>query len=88
MMMMPTRPGALTVTFLRMDGATDSSTDNENFGSADNGPDVLKIARVGEPFVKVTSATFDIHVLLSEDVKGGLVADLIDPGEIDRRIGC
>ena len=74
--------GELTVTYLPMDGATDNvDTTNLNIGNSTDGPDVLKIARVGEPFVKVTSATFDIHVLLSEDAKGGLVADLIDPGE-------
>ena len=52
-----------------------------------NGPDVLKIARVGEPFAVITSAEFMVHVLLSEDAKtedpaaGGLTKDLIDVGD-------
>ena len=41
----------------------------------------LKIALVGEPFATVTTSEFQVHVLLSEDVKGGLVADLIEPAE-------
>ena len=44
-------------------------------------PDVLKIALVGEPFTTVTTSEFQVHVLLSEDVKGGLVAGLIEPAE-------
>ena len=44
-------------------------------------PDVLKIALVGEPFATVTTSEFQVHVLLSEDVKGGLVAGLIEPAE-------
>ena len=58
----------VTVTFLIADPTT-------------GGPDVLKIARVGEPFVTVTSAEFMVHVLLSEDAKGGLITDLIDVGD-------
>ena len=44
-------------------------------------PDVLKIARVGEPFAKVTDDTFDVHVLLSEEPHGGLVAALVNVGD-------
>ena len=45
------------------------------------GPDVLKLVRVGEAFETVTSATFDIHVLLSEEPKGGFNKDLVDVGD-------
>ena len=48
----------------------------------DNSPDVLKIALVGEPFSPITTATFDIHVLLSEEPKDA-VKDLIEPSEAD-----
>ncbi len=74
----------ITVTFLVEDGLADpdtAETGNATFGHATNGPDVLKIARVGEPFVIVTSAEFMVHVLLSEDAKGGLTKDLIDVGD-------
>ena len=47
----------------------------------DGGPDVYKIALVGEPFSPITTATFQVHVLLSEEPKGGLVADLIEVAE-------
>ncbi len=43
-------------------------------------PDVLKIARVGEPYAEVTSAEFMVHVLLSEKPKEA-VKDLIDVGD-------
>ncbi|MXV84921.1 lamin tail domain-containing protein [Candidatus Poribacteria bacterium] len=46
-------------------------------------PDVLKIARVGEPYATVTSETFMVHVLLSEDPKGGLNKDLLEVSEAD-----
>ena len=45
-------------------------------------PDVLKIALVGEPFATVTTSEFQVHVLLSEDVKkDGLKAAGLDVGE-------
>ena len=44
-------------------------------------PDVLKIALVGEPFAKVTSDTFDVHVLLSEAPHGGLTPALVNVGD-------
>ena len=47
------------------------------------GPDVLKIAMVGEPFATVTTAEFQAHILLSEEPKGGLNKDLIELGELD-----
>ena len=53
----------------------------ENRDPVTTRPMVYKIARVGEPFTKITSADFMIHVLLSEDPKGGLVADLVDVGD-------
>ena len=45
------------------------------------GPDVWKIALVGEPFSPITTATFQAHILLSEEPKGGFNKDLIDSGE-------
>ncbi|MDE0397900.1 MAG: hypothetical protein OXL96_08865 [Candidatus Poribacteria bacterium] len=45
------------------------------------GPDVYKIALVGEPFAVITTATFQAHILLSEEPKGGFNKDLIDAGE-------
>ena len=46
------------------------------------GPDVLKIALVGEPFATVTTSEFQVHVLLSEDVrKDGLKAGGLDVGD-------
>ena len=48
---------------------------------SDDAVDVLKIAMLGEPFATVTTATFQTHILLSEEPKGGLVADLIDAGD-------
>ena len=45
-------------------------------------PDVLKIALVGEPFATVTTSEFQVHVLLSEDVKkDGLKKDGLDVGD-------
>ena len=45
-------------------------------------PDVLKIALVGEPFATVTTSEFQVHVLLSEDVKkDGLKAGGLDVGD-------
>ena len=41
-------------------------------------PDVLKIALVGEPFVTITTATFMIYVLLSEEPKDGFTQDLLE----------
>ena len=40
-------------------------------------PDVLKMALVGEPFAIITSETFQIHVLLSEEPKSGFNKDLL-----------
>ena len=40
-------------------------------------PDVYKIALVGEPFAIITSETFQIHVLLSEEPKSGFNKDLL-----------
>ena len=48
---------------------------------SDDAVDVLKIVLLGEPFATVTTATFQTHILLSEEPKGGLVADLIDAGD-------
>ena len=42
------------------------------------GPDVLKIALVGEPFETITTATFQIHVLLSEEPKDGFNQELLE----------
>ncbi|MCY3722590.1 MAG: hypothetical protein OXG97_10250 [Candidatus Poribacteria bacterium] len=45
------------------------------------GPDVWKIALVGEPFSPITTPTFQAHILLSEEPMGGFKADHIDSGE-------
>ena len=42
------------------------------------GPDILKIALVGEPFETITTATFQIHVLLSEAPKDGFSRELLE----------
>ena len=42
------------------------------------GPDVLRIALVGEPFEIITTATFQIHVLLSEEPRGGFNKGLLE----------
>jgi len=42
------------------------------------GPDVYKIAQVGEPFSLITTATFQTHILLSEEPKGGFKKDHIE----------
>ena len=47
------------------------------------GPDVLKVARVGEPFATVTSAEFMVHMLLSEEPKGGFTKDHLALTELD-----
>ena len=47
-------------------------------GIPKGGPDVLKIALVGEPFATITTATFQIHVLLSEEPKDGFNKDLLE----------
>ena len=50
--------------------------------TANTSPDVLKIALVGEPFATVTTSEFQVHVLLSEDVKkDGLKKDGLDVGD-------
>ena len=44
-------------------------------------PDVYKIALVGEAFSIIKTATFQVHVLLSEEPKGGFVADSLEVAE-------
>ena len=41
-------------------------------------PDVYQIALVGFPVVTITTATFQVHVLLSEEPKDGFTADLLE----------
>ena len=41
-------------------------------------PDVYQIALVGFPLVTITTATFQVHVLLSEEPKDGFTADLLE----------
>ena len=56
--------------------------ENPLVGGSEAGPDVLKIALVGEPFATVTTSEFQVHVLLSEDVKkDGLKKDGLDVGD-------
>ena len=45
-------------------------------------PDVYKIALVGEPFSTITTATFQVHVVLSEPPKEA-IKDLIEASEAD-----
>ena len=47
------------------------------------GPDVWKIALVGEPFATVTTATFQTHILLSEEPMGGFKKDHIEVSDAD-----
>ena len=47
------------------------------------GPDVWQIALVGEPFSPITTATFQTHILLSEEPKGGFNKDLIEVSDAD-----
>ena len=49
----------------------------------DGTPDVLKVARVGEPFATITSAEFMVHVLLSEEPKGGFTKDHLALTELE-----
>ena len=42
------------------------------------GPEVYQIALVGEPFETITTATFQVHVLLSEEPRGGFTKDLLE----------
>ena len=44
-------------------------------------PDVYQIALVGFPVVTITTASFQVHVLLSEEPKGGFTADLLEVPE-------
>ena len=46
-------------------------------------PDVLKVERVGEPYATITSAEFMVHVLLTEEPKGGLTKDHLALTELD-----
>ena len=45
---------------------------------ASGNPDIYKIALVGEPFATITTATFMIHILLSEAPKDGFTQDLVE----------
>ncbi len=47
------------------------------------GPDVWKIALVGEPFSPITTATFQTHILLSEEPMGGFNKDHIEVSDAD-----
>ena len=49
----------------------------------EGGPDVWKIALVGEPFATVTTATFQTHILLSEEPMGGFKKDHIEVSDAD-----
>ena len=49
-------------------------------GNPTTGPDVYKIALVGEPYSPITTATFQVHVVLSEPPKEA-IKDLIDASE-------
>ena len=49
----------------------------------DGAPDVLKVARVGEPYATITSAEFMVHVLLTEEPKGGFKKDHLELKELD-----
>ena len=66
-----------TITLLAANpgGSTDLGT------AATDLPDVLKIALVGEPFSPITTATFQTHILLSEEPMGGFKADHIEVSE-------
>ena len=44
-------------------------------------PDVYQIGLVGFPFVTITTASFQIYVLLSEEPKDGFTADLLEVPE-------
>ena len=46
-------------------------------------PDVLKIALVGEPFSPITTATFQTHILLSEEPMGGFKKDHVEVSDAD-----
>ena len=71
------------------DPHNDDTTEEKTFtvellpvDTANTSPDVLKIALVGEPFATVTTSEFQVHVLLSEDVKkDGLKKDGLDVGD-------
>ena len=71
------------------DPHNDDTTEEKTFevnvlaaDTVDTSPDVLKIALVGEPFATVTTSEFQVHVLLSEDVKkDGLKKDGLDVGD-------
>lgn len=41
-------------------------------------PDVYNIALVGFPFATITTATFQVHVLLSEEPEDGFTADILE----------
>ena len=47
------------------------------------GPDIYKIALVGEPFSPITTETFQVHILLSEEPNGGFNKDLLQLTDLD-----
>ena len=42
------------------------------------GPDVYQIALVGEPFETITTSTFQVHILLSEEPRDGFNKELLE----------
>ena len=74
-----TRKGIVSADVLNDDTSGEGKWDiNLLGGNPQGGPDVLKIALVGEPFETITTATFQIHVLLSEEPKDGFNKDLLE----------
>ena len=74
-----TRKGIVSADVLNDDTSGEGKWDiNLLGGNPQGGPDVLKIALVGEPFATITTATFQIHVLLSEEPKDGFNKDLLE----------
>ena len=72
-----TRKGIVSADVLKDDTSGEGKWDiNLLGGNPQGGPDVLKIVLVGEPFATITTATFQIHVLLSEEPKDGFNKDL------------
>ena len=74
-----TRKGIVSADVLNDDTSGEGKWDiNLLGGNPQGGPDVLKIVLVGEPFATITTATFQIHVLLSEEPKDGFNKDLLE----------
>ena len=74
-----TRKGIVSADVLNDDTSGEGKWDiNLLGGNPQGGSDVLKIALVGEPFATITTATFQIHVLLSEEPKDGFNKDLLE----------